>query len=279
MNNRRMFLGGFVSLAGMALVGCDKLQQTSEAAGVLLNPGKGSKRWPDYRYRLIVEVDTPEGVKSGSSVIEVSTAVSGSNDIASPGSLYTEARGEAVTIDLGERGLLFALLRSEQDEEWAAWALQSVFPRLTGEELSKLRDDEDELVPMMERLFKLPLDTAIPLPRQIETGFVKNYKPEMMDNYPMLVRFDDLAKPETVKQVDPDNLAASFGAGVRLKSISIARTEAGITKGIEKKLMWLEPVGRKRGTLIPNPPRFRKDAKDPLMQYLNLASFSTELFK
>ncbi len=26
---------------------------------------------PDYRYRLTVEVDTPDGVKTGSSVIEV----------------------------------------------------------------------------------------------------------------------------------------------------------------------------------------------------------------
>ncbi|HAW37080.1 MAG TPA: hypothetical protein DCX71_13555, partial [Erythrobacter sp.] len=32
---------------------------------------------PVYRYRLTVEVDTPDGVKTGSSVIEVDTEVAG----------------------------------------------------------------------------------------------------------------------------------------------------------------------------------------------------------
>ena len=31
----------------------------------------GPDKTPDYRYRLTVEVDTPEGLHSGSSVIEV----------------------------------------------------------------------------------------------------------------------------------------------------------------------------------------------------------------
>ncbi len=267
MNNRRIFIAGFVSLAGLALSGCDKLKKSAEDAAILLNQNKGSKRWPNYRYRLTVEVDTPEGVKTGSSVIEVETAISGPNNIPNPGSLYTEARGEAVTIDLGERGLVFALLQSE----WSAWALHSVFPRLTSEELSRLRDDEHELVPMMERLFKLPLDKPVPLPRQIQTGALKSYKPEMTDNYPRLVRFDDPAKPETVKRVDADNLAASFGAGVKLKSVTIARTEAAMTKGIVNRLPWLKTLN---GGLVKIKPMEVVAGPQPLASVLHDADFS-----
>lgn len=39
--------------------------------------------------------------------------------------------------------------------------------------------------------------------------------------YPMLVTFDDITKPETVREVDPEDLAAVFGEGVRLKAVTL----------------------------------------------------------
>ena len=65
---------------------------------------------PAYRYRLTVEVDTPDGVKTGSSVIEVDTEVAGGYSIPTPGRVTNRVRGEAVTVDLGEGRVLFALL-------------------------------------------------------------------------------------------------------------------------------------------------------------------------
>jgi hypothetical protein len=42
-----------------------------------------------------------------------------------------------------------------------------------------------------------------------------------------------------VQRVDPANLAASFGPGIRLKRITVEVTDDDVTTGIEKRLRWL----------------------------------------
>jgi hypothetical protein len=64
----------------------------------------------------------------------------------------------------------------------------------------------------------------------------------MIDNYPYFVRFKDMADPKSVEQVDPDNLAKSFGAGYRLKSLTVQMTGEPVTVEIEKRLGWLMSV-------------------------------------
>lgn len=57
---------------------------------------------------------------------------------------------------------------------------------------------------------------------------------------PQLVTFDDITKPETVKLVDPANLAATFGEGYVLKSMQLEITDQKVTEGeVEKVLGWL----------------------------------------
>ena len=90
MMARRSFLSIAASLGGaLALAGCDK-------------PGSGAA----YRYRLTLDVETPEGAKTGSSVIEVRTWETHFEGKRT----NHEVRGQAVVVDLGARGLLFALL-------------------------------------------------------------------------------------------------------------------------------------------------------------------------
>ena len=93
---------------------------------------------PAYRYRLTVEVDTPDGVKTGSSVSEVDTEVAGGYSIPTPGRVTNRVRGEAVTVDLGEGRVLFALLRSEADIDWAGRGMYRLSPQYAGE--NALRD-------------------------------------------------------------------------------------------------------------------------------------------
>jgi hypothetical protein len=58
--------------------------------------------------------------------------------------------------------------------------------------------------------------------------------------YPVLVTFDDITKPETVRVVDPENLAAVFGQGVRLKAVTLDITEEAVTEGrVEGVLEWM----------------------------------------
>ena len=66
------------------------------------------------RYRLTLEVDTPEGVRTGSGVIEVKYVKLGQT-LGASAEWKAEVRGEAVTVDLGERGTLFALLAEGAD--------------------------------------------------------------------------------------------------------------------------------------------------------------------
>lgn len=72
--------------------------------------GCGFSSNPTYRFKMTIEVDTPQGVKTGSSVYEVETT--GSRDLVAggKGSRFT-LRGEAVAVDLGDGRTLFALLR------------------------------------------------------------------------------------------------------------------------------------------------------------------------
>lgn len=60
------------------------------------------------------------------------------------------------------------------------------------------------------------------------------------DRYPLLVTFADIADPASVKRVDPYDLAASFGPGYALKSVTLEVTDEAATQGrMEQVLGWL----------------------------------------
>ncbi|KEO89088.1 hypothetical protein EH31_13700 [Erythrobacter longus] len=175
---------------------------------------------PDYRYRLTVEVDTPEGLKSGSSVIEVQQTVMRPGS--SPGSLGVsrKVRGEAVAVDLPGEQTLFALLRSESNVDWASYVYIYLKPPSTEKEFVDQLDDVLEVTGERE------------LPRMWPpVAFL-----EERSAYPMLVTFGDMDDPTSVARVDPDDLAASFGGGVSLKRITVELTDDPMTTGIEERL-------------------------------------------
>lgn len=87
---------------------------------------------------------------------------------------------------------------------------------------------------------------------------VQGRKELAFGNLPMLVRFDNLNDPASVKLVDAGNLAASFGSGVSLLRATIEITRDPVTKQIEARLPWLSKF--ERITLIPRP---RYDVNDP----------------
>ena len=180
---------------------------------------------PTYRYRMTVEVETPEGLKTGSSVIEVSTDVASEYTIPTPGKVTNRVRGEAAAVDLGERGVLFALLRSESEADWAGRVMFLLAPA------GSL--DGDEFLGRFANM--LDMTRPIDLPATFrDVGHLKD-RPAR----PMLVTFGDLADPTTVETVDPDNLAATFGDGVSLRRITVQMTDDPVTSGIGQRLGWL----------------------------------------
>ncbi|MEL7190204.1 MAG: hypothetical protein AAGK17_11675 [Pseudomonadota bacterium] len=209
----RMIAGFCAFLAAMLLAGC------SESSP------------PEYRYRLKVEVETPEGLKTGSSVIEVSTQVASKNAIISPGRATMRARGEAVAVDLPDGRTLFALMRSESQTDWASNVMSLLAPSYRGEGAAK---EKIRAILRMQGEYDLPL-----------------YKPagpgRRRHMYPMLVTFGDLDDPTSVEKVDPLDLAATFGEGVKLKRITVEVTDDPVTTGIEERLAWLS--SQKEGML------------------------------
>ncbi|MCW2319207.1 hypothetical protein M2322_004776 [Rhodoblastus acidophilus] len=219
--NRRLFtkLASFLTL--LALAGC------------------GESRF-SYRYRLTLEVETPEGVKSGSGVLEVN-AFDTKNAFPKLAERRSGAlvKGEAIAVDLGSRGILFVLLTSPRSLEAAAF-LPAFAATRAG--IIRQRYDYDLYTDLARDLAKIktPIDVS---PGEI----------------PLLVRFRDINDPATVERVDPANFAASFGPSVKLVRATIEITNDPVTTSIEKRLWWLRHVANERATLIPNPPRLLKD--------------------
>jgi hypothetical protein len=173
------------------------------------------------RYKMTVEVDTPQGTRTGSAVREV-IADPGSNSFPfgeNKGSRYLN--GEAVAVDLPGGRTLFALLTSASNHVDYAKSLPSQVMGWGSEE--GLQDGVLELWP------RVPVKPH------------ENPKYAVPAHLPMLVAFRDIADPKTVEKVEPANLAAHFGAGVRLKRISVEVTGEPVTTGIDERLKWLGP--------------------------------------
>ncbi len=183
-----------------------------------------------YRYRVTVEVNTPQGVKSGSSVWETTQwEGSGIPDTA----IRSKVSGEAIALDL-PGGTLFALMRGTDMN--VDYATNIVYRHLA------LHPQPD--VSMIDRSDSWSKNmSAIARSRAAFELYP--------DEYPLLVHFRDLHDPASVEKLDPTDLAASFGPGVRLKSITIAVTNDRVTTGNLKRLPWL--TGDK-GALVQIPP-------------------------
>jgi hypothetical protein len=180
------------------------------------------------RYRLTLFVDDNGQTVTGSSVYEtvwggVASSVCRYTPICGNRSFHPTVRGEALAVDLGARGVLFSLLTDDSArisatlasnsahspagllvETFGNYSIGSVTWRL----LYQIRGTRG------------PVD--VPLQKLL-----------------LLVRFGDLNDPKTVERVDPADLAASFGPGVKLVRATIEITKDPVTTGIEKRLPWL----------------------------------------
>ena len=94
---------------------------------------------------------------------------------------------------------------------------------------------------------------------------------------PYFVRFRNIADPKSVEQVDPDDLAKSFGPGVKLKSLTVQMTDEPVTSGIEKRFLWWRNYLNRHfdGTATVS-----EDMKDKnFAAHMTSGSFSTEYLK
>jgi hypothetical protein len=141
---------------------------------------------PGHKYRLTVEVETPEGVKSASGVMAVHP------DRGYSRSGRTSTKGDAVLIDLGGGKNLLALL---------AHIDKTI--------------DLDGMNYVALRAYKAAGQNASFNEMSRMTGAV----PVTGALIPVLVTFTDLGDPATAHTVSPDDLAAVLGKGFRLHGV------------------------------------------------------------
>lgn len=116
--------------------------------------------------------------------------------------MHGETRGEAVAVEVLPGRWMFALLSGGANYKGDAGQLVYSAFRLGMDRAAGEQSYEANMADLRAQ----PLDTPVPLP------------PEA---YPMLVTFDDITKPETVREVDPADMAATFGAGVTLHGMTL----------------------------------------------------------
>lgn len=192
---------------------CGALVLALAVAGLVGCNMLGFRSW-SWNQKLTVTVETPEGPKSGSAVsaawFQMTPKWSGVGD--SAGASNSSLSGEAVVVDLGQGRYLFALLKGYNE-----FTGRLAFFPLPQKPLNK---EEDAAV--YDQLEALRATTE--LPRELT---------------PLLVTFADINDPASVQRVDPDDLAAHFGPGYALSSITIAITDEPVTKGrVEAVLGW-----------------------------------------
>lgn len=187
-----------------------------------------------FRQRLTVEIETPEGLRSGSSVTEVTwTKQPFGNDHTG------KATGEAVFVDLGSGRFAVALLASgpkAQDVNWPQYVYEPIV-RMPGSTLSAARaaraavGQKVELA--LDRLPTIITFTDLADPASVKVIHGTDYRQQCADPTKQLpnCRHEDVPVPI-------DEIAATFGPGhaFRRATLEIVPNDTPITRGIDKRL-------------------------------------------
>ena len=172
-----------------------------------------------WRQKLTITVETPTGEVAASSVSAVSWR---KQWIRWDGmGWYYGLTGEAVLVEVTPGRFLFALLKGSGTTEYMGSVAAASIAGREG------------------RVIDGALFAEVEGKRGRAAGVIA--VPEFQ--YPMLVTFGDIADPASVKLVDPADLAASFGPGVRLKLVTLEVTEEAVTeRALEGALGWLARI-------------------------------------
>ncbi len=188
------------------------------------------------RYRLTVSVDDNGQLKTGTSVIETRYE--------SPAGFFCfpfcgrlpRFYGHAITIDLGAKGLLFVIDQSsliDRDiprdapaKDRQEWNMLGTLPfRANGYHI------HDPL------LWRYPSEVFDKLKQQTRPVSV----PPLW--LPMIARFRDIKNPKTIEEVDPLDLTATLGPGVRFIGATLQITTEPITPTPPTWPKWLADGG------------------------------------
>ena len=186
---------------------------------------------PAHKFRLTLDIETPEGRKSASGVM----AVHPDRSYTRRG--QTRTLGDAIFVDLGQGKNLVALLAHLDD---------------------RLVLDDMNYVAL--RAYLAATGKRVPFS---EISRLTGTVPVKGELIPVLVAFADPAAPGTARVVRPDDAEAVLGKGYRIEGISVEVVPNGywpldfggplgepVTRGIQAKLPWLDVTGDSAATAL-----------------------------
>ena len=177
-----------------------------------------------YRFRLTISLETDGQLRTGSSVIEV--AWMRQPDFGNGVTYLLSIRGQAVFVDLGNRGAVVASLqpgRGDRDTKTGPWGIEWIAPRA----------------------FHMGFTPEIPDLR------MEGRREVTPDNLPRLIWFSDPTNPATAHVVTPAEIATELGPAARLASAEVEITNDPIVIDIDKKLPWYpELESRQKGRAV-----------------------------
>lgn len=212
-----------------------------------------TQRW-DWNQKLTIEVNTPSGVKTGSSVVHVRREKTPAwlAPVGGGGMGYAIS-GEATVVEVAPGKYLFALLSggyadSRQSNSYHAYLPFKVF--FPGESTNS--------VGVANALESLRLSREI--------------SPK---HYPLLLTFDDVNEPLSVRRVDPEDLEAILGGGITLKRMTLEIVDGEFFEGrVGRVLRWLHQYTDK---LLDGRTISTVDAENRMANSLGAGSFDTEI--
>jgi hypothetical protein len=192
------------------------------------------------RYRLTVQVQDGDEIRTGSSVIDASYSMEPDWTWSGPHTYDPEVIGYAPTVDLGKKGMLFLTfdktptafyVHERRKQIPCGFGVIGCLP-FAAYNKSGVWDDASEKKAKFSELLRQSGSREVPLAM-----------------LPRFGRFRDINDPLTLEPVSPDDLAASFGPGVELKRVLLQLTDDPVTPPPENWPRWLKERGQMAGKL------------------------------
>ena len=173
-----------------------------------------------FRYRIVLDVDTPSGPVQGSTVLEVEHR-------RMPdfwGSMANEApdvKGEAVFVDLGGGRMLVAVLTVPDSS-------MGFLPVAAFDVDNRLEDQRNE---RFRRLARMAPGTSVVLPTALT---------------PRMLVLLDASAPASARAISPDTFTTVLGPGYRLQQarVEIVPKDTPLNDTLRQKLPWWDSSGR-----------------------------------
>lgn len=188
---------GFVLLAFLSLIG------TACAA---------SGNAETVRYKVTVTVETPEGIKTGSAVREAVTYSERSILPEQGGRFYNIAEGEAVVVDLGQRGRVFALMGGQGEAE-------DIF------KMFFKKEENAKIILASDKYPRFTMFKDLNSPITVEEVCEKSACEKIQKVF-----------HHSHETIDFDQL------GIKIKEVSLEITQSPVTWEIDRQLPWLKEI-------------------------------------